>query len=547
MNAAPQTSRIEAFLAFLESEKILTAHSAQRAMGAATTSGHPFDTVMTELGLMGEQDLANSLCRFLDVPIVAGVPEQFSQEMLASVPLAYLKDNAVLPLEIDERQLVVAVADPFSSATIDALAFHWERTPSLRILPRRVIGECIDRLERSAAEAVSLESGSAAPSDFGSDDLERLKDFAREAPIVRFVADTIHRAVDAKATDIHIEPLEDHVRIRFRHDGMLSTVDTAPSAMLSGISTRIKILSRLNIAERRLPQDGRMRIAVRGRDIDLRVSVIPSIHGEAIVLRILDRAGVELRLEKLGFDEAAQAKIRQMSQAANGIVLVTGPTGSGKTTTLYSILSECSRPDVKVFTVEDPVEYRMAGITQLQVNPAIDLDFATALRSILRQDPDIILLGEIRDRETAQIAIQAALTGHLVFSTLHTNSAAGALTRLRDMGVDGYLLGATIRGVIAQRLLRRVCPVCHGATGVGASCKGCNGSGYSGRTVTYEMLQVSPRIATLIDEGASEIEIAKAAAEADLIPMAAHAATLVQRQVTTIEEVRRVIDLDGGG
>ncbi|TGQ73018.1 type II/IV secretion system protein [Mesorhizobium sp. M00.F.Ca.ET.186.01.1.1] len=547
MNAALQTSRIEAFLAFLEGERILTAHSAQRAMGAARTSGHPFDTVMTELGLIGEQELANNLCRFLDVPVLAEVPEQLSPQMLASVPLSYLRENAVLPLEMDERQLVVAVADPFSSATIDALAFHWERTPSLRVLPRRMIGECIDRLERSAAEAVSLEAGSAGPSDFGSDDLERLKDFAREAPIVRFVADTIHRAVDAKATDIHIEPLEDHVRIRFRNDGMLSVVDTAPSAMLSGVSTRIKILSRLNIAERRLPQDGRMRIAVRGRDVDLRVSVIPSIHGEAIVLRILDRAGVELRLEKLGFDDAAQAKIRQMSQAANGIVLVTGPTGSGKTTTLYSILAERSRPDVKVFTVEDPVEYRMAGITQLQVNPAIDLDFATALRSILRQDPDIILLGEIRDRETAQIAIQAALTGHLVFSTLHTNSAAGALTRLRDMGVDGYLLGATIRGVIAQRLLRRVCPACRGAAGAVASCKNCSGSGYSGRTVTYEMLQVSPRIATLIDEGASELEITKAASEADLTPMAAHAATLVQRQVTTLEEVRRVIDLDGGG
>ncbi|AZO32535.1 GspE/PulE family protein [Mesorhizobium sp. M1B.F.Ca.ET.045.04.1.1] len=546
MTVSPGAPQIETFLAFLEGENILTAHAAQRALSATKTSGHPFDTVMTELGLIGEHELANNLCRFLDVPVLTEVPEQLSPQMLASVPLAYLRENAVLPLEMDEQQLVVAVADPFSSATIDALAFHWERTPSLRVLPRRMIGECTDRLERSSAEAVSLEAGNASPSDFGSDDLERLKDFAREAPIVRFVADTIHRAVDAKATDIHIEPLEDHVRIRFRNDGMLSVVDTAPSAMLSGVSTRIKILSRLNIAERRLPQDGRMRIAVRGRDVDLRVSVIPSIHGEAIVLRILDRAGVELRLEKLGFDEAAQVKIRQMSRAANGIVLVTGPTGSGKTTTLYSVLAECSRPDVKVFTVEDPVEYRMAGITQLQVNPAIDLDFATALRSILRQDPDIILLGEIRDRETAHIAIQAALTGHLVFSTLHTNSAAGALTRLRDMGVDGYLLGATIRGVIAQRLLRRVCPACQGAGAV-ASCKSCNGSGYSGRTVTYEMLQVSPRIAALIDEGASELEITKAASEADLTPMAVHAAALARRGVTTLEEVRRVIDLGGGG
>ncbi|MER8615168.1 GspE/PulE family protein [Mesorhizobium sp. M1216] len=545
MNAATRTSSVEAFLAFLESEKLLTAHAAQRALGAAKTSGHPFATVMTELGLIGEQELADNLSRFMNLPSPVDIPEQFNPEVFSSVPLNYLRENAILPLAIDAQQLVVAVADPFSSAMIDALAFHYERTPALRILPRRIITECIDRIEQSAKEAVSSDADGAG--DFGSDDLERLKDFAREAPIVRFVADTIHKAVDARATDIHIEPLEDHVRIRFRHDGMLSTVDTAPAAMLSGISTRIKILSRLNIAERRLPQDGRMRIAVRGRDIDLRVSVVPSIHGEAIVLRILDRAGVELRLGKLGFDDAAQGKIRSMSQSANGIVLITGPTGSGKTTTLYSILAERSRPDAKIFTVEDPVEYRMAGITQLQVNPAIDLDFAAALRSILRQDPDIILLGEIRDRETAQVAVQAALTGHLVFSTLHTNSAAGALTRLRDMGIDGYLLGATVRGVIAQRLLRRVCPTCRETDQATSTCRTCNGSGYSGRTVTYEMLQVSPRIAELIDQGAGEMEIGRVAAEDDLVPMAVHAEALAQSQVTTMEEVRRVIDLNGGG
>jgi len=545
MNVSSGILQIEAFLAYLESENVLSAHAVQRALNAVKTSGHPFDTVMTELGLIAEKELADSLCRFLDVTPLAQLPDEIKPDLLASVPLAYLRESGILPLEMDERRLVIAVADPFASATIEALSFHWERAPSLLVFPRRVIGEAIDRIERSAADAAALERSSVGLEDTGSDDLERLKDFAREAPIVRFVADTIHRAVDASATDIHIEPLEDHVRIRFRHDGMLSVVDTAPSAMLSGISTRIKILSRLNIAERRLPQDGRMRIAVRGRDIDLRVSIIPSIHGEAIVLRILDRAGVELRLDRLGFDEVAQIKVRRMSQAANGIVLVTGPTGSGKTTTLYSVLAERSQPDVKIFTVEDPVEYRMAGITQLQVNPAIDLDFATALRSILRQDPDIILLGEIRDRETAQIAIQAALTGHLVFSTLHTNSAAGALTRLRDMGVDGYLLGATIRGVIAQRLLRRMCPTCQGAAG--PSCKPCNSTGYSGRTVTYEMLQVSPCIAALIDEGASELEIGRAAAEADMVPMAAHAASLVRSGVTTWEEVRRVIDLHGEG
>lgn len=293
-----------------------------------------------------------------------------------------------------------------------------------------------------------------------------------------------------------------------------------------------------------------MRIAVRGRDVDLRVSIVPSVHGETMVLRILDRASVELRLGKLGYDDDAQRNIARMAQSANGIVLVTGPTGSGKTTTLYSILSEFSKPNVKVFTVEDPVEYRLNGITQLQVNPAIDLDFATALRSVLRQDPDTILIGEIRDRETAQIAIQAALTGHLVFSTLHTNSAAGALTRLRDMGIEGYLLGSTIKGVIAQRLLRRSCPECSPAhsqlePGAGTACHRCNGTGYRGRTVTYEMLHVLPEIAALIDAGASEAEIEAAAARTGMTRMRAHAMSLSADGTTTIEEVRRVLDYGG--
>lgn len=534
----------EAFLSFLKERSVITQHAAQRAQSAIQATAQSFDTVMTELGLLGEQDLAEHLSRFLDVPILERISDEVDADLLAAIGSEFACSHAILPLELDDDQLVLAVADPFSTSVIDAVAFDFERTPVLRIFPRRTIEDRIARLKTQAANPNGQDA--AEPLETGSEDIERLKDFAREAPVVRFVADIIHQAVDARATDIHVEPLEDHVRIRFRNDGMLSTVTTVPSVMLAGIATRIKILSRLNIAERRLPQDGRMRLAVRGQDIDLRVSVIPSIRGESIVLRILDRSSVDLRLDRLGFDAAAQTWIHEIAETANGIVLVTGPTGSGKTTTLYSILLERSRPEVKIFSVEDPVEYRIPGVTQLQVNPAIDLDFATALRSVLRQDPDIILIGEIRDRETAQIAVQAALTGHLVFSTLHTNSAAGALTRLRDMGIDGYLLGATIRGVLAQRLVRRLCHECKvqaAADKAHASCSTCRGTGYAGRTVLYEFLKVSPTIAAMIDRGANESELSTAALREGLVPMAEYGMSLVKAVVTDTTEIRRVIDL----
>lgn len=284
----------------------------------------------------------------------------------------------------------------------------------------------------------------------GEEDVDRLLDIAKEAPVIRFVSRIIQRAVDGKATDIHIEPFEDIVRIRLRTDGILQTLETVPRSMAAGITSRIKILSRLNIAERRLPQDGRLRASVRGQEIDFRVSVTPSVHGETVVMRILDRSNVRLELGALGFDEQATAAIAAITRKPNGIFLVTGPTGSGKTTTLYSILNDINDPRWKFFTVEDPVEYRMKGITQLQVDPGIGLTFASALRSVLRQDPDGILIGEIRDEETARIAVQAALTGHLVLSTLHTNSAAGAISRLRNMGIESYLLAATLRGSSAR-------------------------------------------------------------------------------------------------
>jgi general secretion pathway protein E len=537
------------FLAYLADNRILTGESVKRARNAHGSTDHPVDTVFIELGLLREVDLAQHLSAYLGLPALAAIPEAIDLALVRGVGMGFLETNHLLPLSLEEDRLVVAAADPFARPALDVLRYQFDCEPELRIFARSAIAERLRglkeiRLDAAEGMALSIDDDLA-----DTDDIERLRDFAREAPVIRFVASMIQQAVDRGATDIHVEPAIDHLRIRFRCDGLLSVAETAPKAMHAGISTRIKILSRLNIAERRLPQDGRMRVTVRGQEIDLRVSVLPSVHGETFVLRILDKSGVALSLNALGFERAAIAKFKELAHIPNGIVLITGPTGSGKTTTLYSLLKERDPDEVKIFTVEDPVEYRLDGITQLQVDPAIDLTFARALRSVLRQDPDVILIGEIRDAETAQIAIQAALTGHLVFSTLHTNSAAGALTRLLDMGIDGYLIGATIRAVAAQRLVRRLCPRCHGAPasqpgGGQTACEQCRGSGYSGRTVAYEILDVTPDIAAMISRGAGEDQLQSSAVANGLVTMSSQAGRLVAQGVTTREEVERVLSLE---
>lgn len=538
------------FLSHLAETRVLSAEAAKRVRNAHASTDHPVDTVFIELGLMREADLAQQLSTFLGVPLLPAVPEEVDVALVRGMGMPFLEMNQVLPIALTDDRVVVAVADPFAFAALDVIRYHFDCEPDLRIFPRSAIVERLRQLRETKLDPADGLTVVADDDLADTDDIERLRDFAREAPVIRFVASVIQQAVDRGATDIHVEPTIDHVRIRFRCDGLLTIAETAPKAMHAGIATRIKILARLNIAERRMPQDGRMRVTVRGQEIDLRVSVLPSVHGETFVLRILDKSGVELSLDLLGFDRAAIETFRNFAHIPNGIVLITGPTGSGKTTTLYSLLKERDPNDVKIFTVEDPVEYRLDGITQLQVDLAIDLTFARALRSILRQDPDVILIGEIRDAETAQIAIQAALTGHLVFSTLHTNSAAGALTRLLDMGIDGYLIGATIRAVAAQRLVRRLCPKCGGAsahpspTGHAIACDRCRGTGYAGRTVTYEIMEVSPEIASMISRGAGEDQLQASAAAAGFVSMSTQAARLVAEGKTTREEVQRVLTLD---
>ncbi|MEO1702967.1 MAG: GspE/PulE family protein [Pseudomonadota bacterium] len=530
-----------AFLDFLVQKEILTPEARLRAQNAHSTMEYPADTVLVELGLVKEAELAAHLSDYLGVPPLAQFPDSAPQDLINAAGLSFLETNHLVPLGLEDGALITAVADPFQQHHMEALAFLFELPVSPRIVARTAITEFL----RSLREQTTGEQGAQeTDGDDGyadSDDIDRLKDYAREAPVVRFVSSMIKEAVDAGATDIHVEPQVDHVRIRYRVDGIMSVVDTAPKELQPGIATRIKIMSRLNIAERRLPQDGRMRVPVRGQNIDLRVSVMPSAHGETFVLRILDKSGVSLNLEALGYAPEAIEALRSLVRIPNGIVLICGPTGSGKTTTLYSLLKERAGDDIKIFTVEDPIEYRLDGVTQLQVDPAIELDFARALRSVLRQDPDVILVGEIRDRESAQIAIQAALTGHLVLSTLHTNTAAGALTRLQDMGVEPYLISATMRATIAQRLLRRVCKHCV-KDGVAQGCEACRGSGYSGRTVAYEILEMTPELAQAINNGENEQKLAALSQAQGAVAMAEHAEKLRQDGITTTEEIARVLD-----
>jgi general secretion pathway protein E len=387
---------------------------------------------------------------------------------------------------------------------------------------------------------------------------------ASEAPTIRLVNQIIAQAVETRASDIHVEPNVDAVLVRYRIDGVLQTALTLAPGLRAAVTSRIKIMAKLDIAERRLPQDGRIKIAVRGVDIDFRISTIPTAFGESVVMRILDRSRVELDFAKLGFSEAHVTTFTELMNQPNGIVLVTGPTGSGKTTTLYTALKALNSSERKIFTVEDPIEYQLTGINQVQVQPAIGLTFPHALRSILRQDPDIIMIGEIRDLETARIAIQASLTGHLVFSTLHTNSAAATITRLIDMGVENYLIASTVKGVEAQRLVRRLCPHCarphesaaywaetfaRDVPGIGAlapadirqprGCSQCGGTGFSGRSTIAELLLVDTDVHRLVLTGASDSEIDESARARGMSNMYASGAHKVWRGETTVEEVLR--------
>ncbi|HEX5754901.1 MAG TPA: type II secretion system ATPase GspE [Arenimonas sp.] len=430
-----------------------------RAQRLHQESGGSLLALLVRLGMVSERDMAEAASEVLALPLLSSkdAPEQAPEGVELS--LRFLKQYAVCPIAASETAIDLLCADPQDAYAAEAVQLATGRAVSVKVGLRAEIADLIERYYgagRSAMGAIVENLGDDGSAN--EDDVEHLRDLASEAPVIRLVNLLIQRAVELRASDIHVEPFETRLKVRYRVDGVLEEGESPPANLTAAVISRIKIMAKLNIAERRLPQDGRIMVRVQGKELDLRVSTVPTAHGESVVMRLLDRGAVVLDFEQLGFTDEFMARFLKVLEQPHGILLVTGPTGSGKTTTLYTALSKLNTDDVKIITVEDPVEYQIEGINQIQAKPQIGLDFAHALRSIVRQDPDIIMIGEMRDLETCRIAIQSALTGHLVLSTLHTNNAAGGITRLLDMGVEDYLLTSTINGILAQRLVRRIEP-----------------------------------------------------------------------------------------
>jgi general secretion pathway protein E len=527
-----------------------------RARLVQAQTGERLDSVLTRLGFVSEQALADAIARATGLPIASA--RDYPSEPVGNgrVSSRFLRYAKAVPLEETDAGVRVALVDPLDPYPLEAMAFALGRPVTAMVARSSDLEAALDRLYGAAAQA---ETADAQADD---DDLERLKDLASDAPVIRAVNRLITRAVEARASDIHVEPAEDALGVRFRVDGAMRDEEPLPAAMKASFVSRVKVMAGLNIAEKRLPQDGRLRLAVRGHEIDLRVAISPTIHGESTVMRLLDRSNLQLNFPALGFDPPTQARFDELLHRPHGIVLVTGPTGSGKTTTLYAALAVLNTSDRKILTIEDPIEYRLPGVNQTQVQPGIGLSFAAALRSFLRQDPDVMMVGEIRDLETAQVAVQAALTGHTILSTLHTNTAAAAVTRLLDMGVEPFLITSTVNAVLAQRLVRRLCPHCReayaptkaeiAAFGVGdvghtpatlyhpRGCDACGNTGFRGRIAILELLAMDDRIAHLVLERAEAREVNRAATGAGMRTMLVDGLMKAEAGETTVEEVLRV-------
>jgi general secretion pathway protein E len=537
---------------------------------------HALARVQSTGELLGEALVAMGAIRTNDVlRVVAlqhGFPYLSRDEIPATIPVVknlsvkYLRQYGVCPLSVDGGVLTVATADPLNPVITDDLRQATGLQLRVVVSPLDAITDALDRAYEGAATPLQrivegMEDDRAADAD---EDVNHLRDMAFEAPVVRLVNLLVENAITARASDIHVEPFEDTLRIRYRIDGVLFDQESPPRRLQAAVTSRIKIMAEMNIAERRLPQDGRIRVTLQGRRVDIRVSTVPTVHGESIVMRLLDRSSVFMPLEQLGFSPEMRARFEGLIKRPHGILLVTGPTGSGKTTTLYAALDKINSSDRKIITVEDPVEYQLKGVNQIPVRSKIGLTFATGLRHIVRQDPDVILVGEIRDLETAEIAIQAALTGHLVFSTLHTNDAPGAITRLEDMGVEPYLVSSVLEGVLAQRLVRRICQACRvedvpsradlEALGVdpsrdyalfhGKGCDECRGTGYRGRFGIYELFPITEEVRGLVLRRASTPEIRRHAIEAGMVSLRLDGWLKAREGLTTVEEILRVTQED---
>ncbi|HYY06669.1 MAG TPA: type II secretion system ATPase GspE [Candidatus Limnocylindria bacterium] len=529
--------------------------------------GERLERLLLDLGFISEEDLLPLLSAYLGVETVHRRDFPTTPVPLGSLNLKFLKHAKVLPLAQTNGALTVAMSDPADYYTIQSLQLATGLQIEPRLARERDVLEGLETIYGgNAAGGAAAEPADAELEVFRDDeeDVDHLRDLASEAPVIRFVNLLISRAVEQRASDIHIEPFENELKVRYRIDGVLHDVEAPQRRLQAAIVSRIKIMAKLNIAERRLPQDGRIKLRLMGREIDLRVSTLPTLYGESVVLRILDRSSIVVNLESLGFPEDALDEFGKLITKPYGMILVTGPTGSGKTTTLYGALDKINSPDKKIITIEDPVEYQLFGVNQIHVKPQIGLTFANGLRSIVRQDPDVIMVGEIRDAETAEIAIQAALTGHLVFSTLHTNDAAGAVSRLLEMGVEDYLLASSLLGVLAQRLVRRVCEKCRqpaelttevlheigGESGEhvqvfdGQGCEECARTGYRGRSGIFELLQVTDAIRQLILKRSSADIIRDAAIRQGMRTLREDGLAKAAAGITTIEEVLRVTQED---
>jgi len=534
-----------------------------RARRLLEESGGSLIALMTRIGLVSERDVAEASAEVLGLPLLASrdFPEQAPANLQLS--LRFLKQMHVCPIAETEQGIDLLVADPQDPYPAEAVQIATNKPVRMLVGVRSEIDDLIERLYGAGRSAMgTIVENLSEGEGRGEDDIEHLRDLASEAPVIRLVNLVIQRAVEARASDIHIEPFENRLKVRYRIDGVLQEVESPPAGSTAAVISRVKIMAKLNIAERRLPQDGRIMLRVQGKELDLRVSTVPTAHGESVVMRILDRESVVFDFHTLGFTDEFLPQFLHVLEQPHGILLVTGPTGSGKTTTLYTALSKINTPDVKIITVEDPVEYQIEGINQIQAKPQIGLDFAHALRSIVRQDPDVIMIGEMRDLETCRIAIQSALTGHLVLSTLHTNNAAGGITRLLDMGVEDYLLTSTVNGILAQRLVRKLEPTHREAypampevveefalrrftdadpvTLYRPGPSALTPTGYLGRTTIMEFLVMNDAIRRLVMQHADMGVIEAEARKHGMRTMYEDGLVKSLNGVTTIEEVLRV-------
>jgi type IV pilus assembly protein PilB len=560
---------MDAFSTLLVSEGIISADQLAEAVRIAESSGKKVQDEVVRLGYAPSAKVMKALAKAYRLKFVDLGKVDVSEDVIGLLPESVARENTIFPLAESGGTLRIATCDPTDMDAQEKLRFILNREIEMAIAPREQIVEAINRnygLSDGESADSMLQEFTDTAIDFTETAIEQEQAAGEEdqsdAPVVKLVNLVITEAVQLRASDIHIEPFEDRVRIRYRIDGRLVERDNPPRRLLGAILSRIKILSKLDIAERRRPQDGRIKLTADGKDYDLRVSVMPTNHGQSVVMRILDKDNIKVGIRQLGLSEADFKQFKGLIRRPNGIILVTGPTGSGKTTTLYAALNELNRPDTKIITAEDPVEYYLAGINQVEIRHSIGLDFARVIRSMLRQAPNVILVGEMRDTETAQMGIQASLTGHLVFSTLHTNDAPGAVTRMIDMGVPAYLVASSVIAILAQRLVRVNCTKCkqpyqpldtqieaagitpemlQGATFMkGRGCGNCQKSGYKGRLGIFELMIMTNKIREMAFQGAATQEIRRAAVSQGMRVMFEDGIAKALRGITTLDEVFRV-------